>query len=133
MNKLRWHHDIASSAPSSFLMDEALFYAHGECLMLDLAFIRNNPDVVKEAARVKNNPIDIDALLALDQRVLALQHEIEEARSQQNKLNKEIQNAAREKNTDLRNALIAEGKGLAERLKEKEPQLSLLQEERYQQ
>src|SRR5579875_2170370 len=35
--------------------------------MLDLAFIRMHPDVVKEAARVKNNPIDIDGLLALDQ------------------------------------------------------------------
>src|SRR2546429_3484682 len=99
------------------------FLSHkGEGLMLDLTFIRSNPDVVKEAARVKNNPIDIDALLAVDQQVLALQREIEEMRAGQNKLNKEIQNAAKEKNTELRNALIAEGKGLAERLKEKEPQ-----------
>ena len=28
--------------------------------MLDLAFIRNHPGIVKEAARVKYNPIDID-------------------------------------------------------------------------
>ncbi len=41
--------------------------------MLDLAFIRNHPEVVKEAARLKNNPIDIDGLLDLDRQVLAVQ------------------------------------------------------------
>ncbi|HLI89823.1 MAG TPA: serine--tRNA ligase [Ktedonobacteraceae bacterium] len=100
--------------------------------MLDLAFIRMHPDVVKEAARVKNNPIDIDGLLALDQQVLTLQREVEEARAQQNALSKRIQQAAKEKNIELRNALIAEGKQLAETIKEKEPLLSQLQEERYQ-
>jgi seryl-tRNA synthetase len=100
--------------------------------MLDLAFIRTHPDAVKEAARVKNNPIDIDGLLALDQQVLTLQREVEEARARQNALSKRIQQAAKEKNIEQRNALIAEGKQLAETIKEKEPLLSQLQEERYQ-
>ncbi len=100
--------------------------------MLDLAFIRNNPEAVKEAARVKNNPIDIDGLLALDQQVLTVQHEVEEARAKQNQLSKQIQQAAKEKNVELRNALIAEGKQLAELIKEKEPLLNNLQEDRYQ-
>jgi seryl-tRNA synthetase len=99
--------------------------------MLDLAFIRNNPDVVKEAARLKNNSIDIDGLLALDQQVVNLQHEVEEARAQQNRLSKEIQQAAKEKNIEKRNELIAQGKQLAEQIKEKEPLLAKLQEERY--
>ena len=99
--------------------------------MLDLAFIRSNPDVVKEAARLKNNSIDIDSLLALDQQVLTLQHEVEEARARQNGLSKQIQQAAKEKNSELRNELIAEGKQLAEGIKEKEPLLNKLQEERY--
>jgi seryl-tRNA synthetase len=99
--------------------------------MLDLAFIRSNPDEVKEAARLKNNPIDIDGLLALDQQVLTLQREVEEARAQQNQISRRIQQAAKEKNTEQRNALIAEGKGLAELIKEKEPLLANLQEERY--
>ncbi len=99
--------------------------------MLDLAFIRNNPDVVKEAARLKNNPIDIDGLLALDQQVLTLQREVEEARAQQNQVSKRVQQAAKEKNIEARNALIAEGKQLAEQIKEKEPLLANLQEERY--
>ncbi|GCF08143.1 serine--tRNA ligase [Dictyobacter arantiisoli] len=99
--------------------------------MLDLTFIRNHPDVVKEAAHVKNNSIDIDALLALDQKVVALQHEVEEARAKQNQLSKGIQQAAREKNTELRNDLIAEGKKLAEFIKANEPELNQLTEERY--
>jgi seryl-tRNA synthetase len=100
--------------------------------MLDLAFIRNNPEVVKEAARLKNNSIDIDGLLELDQRVLGTQHEVEEARAQQNVLSKKIQQAAKEKNVELRTSLIAEGKLLADQIKEKEPILARLQEERYQ-
>src|SRR5581483_7989965 len=104
----------------------------GVHLMLDLGFIRSHPDAVKEAARVKNNPIDVDALLELDQEVLALQREIEEARARQNQLSKQIQQAAKEKNTELRNTLIAEGKQLAEQVKEKEPLLNKLQDDRYQ-
>ncbi|MBV9615968.1 MAG: serine--tRNA ligase, partial [Ktedonobacteraceae bacterium] len=100
--------------------------------MLDLAFIRNNPEAVKEAARVKNNPIDVDGLLELDRQVLAVQQEVEEARAKQNQLSKRIQQAAKEKNIELRNALIAEGKQLSELVKEKEPLLNGLQEARYQ-
>ncbi len=99
--------------------------------MLDLAFIRNHPDLVKEAARLKNNPIDIDALLELDQRVLALQHQVEEIRAKQNQLSKSIQQAAKEKNVALRNELIAEGKQLAEQIKQLEPQLAQTIEQRY--
>ncbi|HWS83216.1 MAG TPA: serine--tRNA ligase [Ktedonobacteraceae bacterium] len=99
--------------------------------MLDLAFIRSHPDIVKEAARLKNNPIDIDALLELDQRVLALQRHVEETRAKQNQLSKSIQQAAKEKNVALRDTLIAEGKQLAEQIKEMEPQLTQLIEERY--
>lgn len=98
--------------------------------MLDLAFIRNHPDLVKEAARLKNNPIDIDALLELDQRVLALQHHVEEARAKQNQLSKSIQQAAKEKNVVLRNELIAQGKQFAEQIKQLEPELAQAIEQR---
>jgi seryl-tRNA synthetase len=71
-------------------------------------------------------------LLALDQKVVALQHQVEETRARQNQLSKGIQQAAKEKNVELRNALIAEGKKLAEFLKAKEPELNELIEARYQ-
>jgi len=100
--------------------------------MLDLAFIRSHPDVVKEAARVKCNPIDIDALLDLDQQVLAMQRQVEEARARQHQLSKLIQEAAKKKDNELRMALIAEGKQLAEQIKATEPVLKELEERRYQ-
>ncbi len=98
--------------------------------MLDLAFIRNHPDIVKEAARVKDNTLDIDYLLEVDRRVLDLQHKVEEARAEQNKISKRVQQAGKDK--ALRDALIAEGKGLAEQIKALEPRLRQLEEERQQ-
>ena len=98
--------------------------------MLDLAFIRSHPDVVKEAARLKYNTIDIDYLLQVDRRVTTLQREVEEARAQQNKISKEIPKAA--KDNEKRERLIAEGKQLAEQIKSMEPQLNDLLEERQQ-
>ena len=58
--------------------------------MLDLAFIRNHPDSVKEAARVKYNPSDIDYLLEVDRQALELQRQVEEARAEQNRISKRI-------------------------------------------
>src|SRR5579884_2028772 len=117
-------------ASSSFVGYDAFLIE--EEIMLDLAFIRNHPDIVKEAARVKNNTVDVDGLLALDQEVLSLQREVQDARAQQNQISKQVQQAAKEKNTELRNQLIAQGKQLSEFIKEKEPILTQLQEERYQ-
>ena len=34
--------------------------------MLDLAFIRENPELFKEVARQRNTAVDIDALLMID-------------------------------------------------------------------
>ena len=65
--------------------------------MLDLAFIRNHPDIVKEAARVKYNSIDIDYLLEVDRQVLELQRRVEEARAGQNKISKRIREAGKDK------------------------------------
>jgi seryl-tRNA synthetase len=97
--------------------------------MLDLALIRKHPDIVKEAARVKNNTLDIDYLLDVDRRVLDVQRQVEEARAEQNKISKRIQQAGKDKSE--RYALIAEGKQLAEQIKALEPRLHELEEERY--
>jgi len=98
--------------------------------VLDLAFIRSHPDVVKEAARLKNNDIDIDYLLEVDRKVTSLQREVEEARARQNQISKQIAKAGKDK--ELREKLIAEGKQLAEQIKSMEPMLIALLEERQQ-
>ncbi len=98
--------------------------------MLDLTFIRNNPEKIKEACRVKNNTLDVDYLLEVDRQVLALQRQVEEGRAEQNQLSKRIQAAGKDK--ALREQLIAGGKGLSEAIKTWEPELNRLTEERQQ-
>jgi seryl-tRNA synthetase len=62
--------------------------------MLDIKFIREHADLVKQGARDKRNPIDIDALLRLDSEVRPLQTQWEELQSSRNRLSKEIGKAA---------------------------------------
>jgi len=54
--------------------------------MIDIAFIRENPDTVKQAAINKNVDIDIDRLLALDQQRREQISKIEELRANRNQL-----------------------------------------------
>src|SRR5258707_4317642 len=98
--------------------------------MLDLAFIRSNPGQIKEACQLKNNSLDVDHLLDVDQRVLALQRQVEEVRAEQNQLSKRIQATGKDK--EARDAIIAQGKMLSEQIKGWEPELSQLLEERQQ-
>ena len=56
--------------------------------MLDLAWIREHPDVVRRGAERKGIAFDVDALLALDEqrrRLIGLQ---EQAKAEQNALGK---------------------------------------------
>jgi seryl-tRNA synthetase len=98
--------------------------------MLDMTFIRNNPEQIKEACRLKNNSLDVDHLLDVDQQVLVLQRRVEETRAEQKLLSKQIQAAGKEK--ERREQLIAHGKELAEQIKSWEPDLNALLETRQQ-
>jgi seryl-tRNA synthetase len=99
-------------------------------IMLDLAFIRSHPDIVKEAVRVKYSSFDVDYLLEIDRQALALQRLVEDGRAEQNRISKRMQQVGKDK--EARDALIAEGKQLAEHVKALEPQLRALEEERQQ-
>jgi seryl-tRNA synthetase len=52
--------------------------------VLDIKFIRENPEIVKEAARNKGAGVDVDALLAVDERRRHVLRELEEKRAKQN-------------------------------------------------
>lgn len=58
--------------------------------MLDIKFIRENPDLVKEAARRKHVKVDIDRLLAIDGKRRALIQEIDESRSAHKKSSEKL-------------------------------------------
>ena len=58
--------------------------------MLELAFIRKNPDVVRRAAQLKGEPAPIDEILRLDAKWREHQHRAETIKAEQNELSKEF-------------------------------------------
>ena len=58
--------------------------------MLDIKFIRENPDIVKNACKVKNFPDVVDDILKLDIRVRELKTITQTKTAEKNKISKEI-------------------------------------------
>ena len=58
--------------------------------MLDIKFIRENPEIVKQAAKDKGIDIDIEKLLELDERRRKLQTDLQEFNHLKNQASKEI-------------------------------------------
>ncbi len=58
--------------------------------MLDIKLIRENPQRIKEALKNRNNNLDIDALLGLDQEWRALTKDAEELKRRRNTASEEI-------------------------------------------
>lgn len=85
--------------------------------MIDIQFIRENPQVVKDAAAHKNITVDIDKLLELDKKRRELLQEVEKLRKARN------ETAAQMKGGQPSPELIAEGKRIKEILTELETQL----------
>ncbi len=94
--------------------------------MLDIQFIRNNVEVVKEAVVAKNLSLDVDVLLAKDQERIKFLQELEELKSLKNDINDLIQQA---KTPEERNEVIAKGKEIKEKTEALEPQFSAVKEE----
>jgi len=79
--------------------------------MLDIKYIRENSDKVKEGCQNKQVNVDIDKLLELDKNYRKLLQEIESLKSEQNKLGKDQQEKA---------------KKLKNKIKELDPELNKL-------
>ena len=92
--------------------------------MLDIAFIRNNPEVVKEGIRIKRMNVDIDELLAVDEDVRKLRSAVEQIRADRNRLSKQIP-ALKEQEKDQ---AVEQVKQLKQALGEKEPELRRVEE-----
>ncbi len=88
--------------------------------MLDIKFIRENKDIVKDGAKKKHVDIDIDHLITLDEKRLELLARVEFLRSEQNKVSQSMGgNVA----VEIRAQMIKEMTLVKEELKEKEDQL----------
>jgi seryl-tRNA synthetase len=81
--------------------------------MLDRRQIRDNPDAVKAAVRVKGIDLDVDELLRLDQLSRRLQGELDETQGRRNSSSKEFARADEARRFELR----AESDELNARLK----------------
>ncbi len=70
--------------------------------MLDKRFIREYPDAVKDAVRVKGIDLDVDELLDLDRYSRKLQHELDEAQGRTKSSSKEFARADEARRAELR-------------------------------
>lgn len=86
--------------------------------MLDIRFIRDNPEKVQENAKNKGYDISIAELLRLDDERRSLQQQVDELRETRNA------NAAKMKNGKPEQALIDEGKQIKVALAERETYLT---------
>lgn len=73
--------------------------------MLDIKFIRENPNKVKEACKNKQVKIDVGRLLKIDKEKRGIQTELEKIFAQKNKASKEISKA---KDKKAKNKIISE-------------------------
>jgi seryl-tRNA synthetase len=85
--------------------------------MLDINYIKNNPEVVKDGARNKNlNPNIVDEVLRYDQQRRELLGKVEKIRAEKNEVDRKLKS---ERTDDL----IAQSKQFKEDLKDIEPDL----------
>lgn len=89
--------------------------------MLDIKFIKENPDLIKEAARKKHIDFKVEELLEADGDRVFLIKEVEEMRAKQNAMNGKISGTSDMK---IRNDFIFQMKELKDELQKKEERLA---------
>jgi len=90
--------------------------------MVDIRFIRENPDAIKEAARKKRVEFDVDAVIQQDARRRVLIQKIDDLRARRNQGSKEISSLQGE----AKQAAIQQMQGVVADLKQVEPELAEL-------
>jgi len=83
--------------------------------MIELAFIREHPDIIRQALADLNSAGPLDEILALDQQRRDLLGEVEALRAERNRVSKEI---PRIEDRDEKKALIDAMRQVADRIKE---------------
>lgn len=94
--------------------------------MLDIKFIRENKDIVKAGALKKRVDVDIDMLIDLDDKRLAILKEVEDLRGEVNKVSMQI---SRDQESSAKMQLIEEMRVVKEEIKNKEEKLKSAIEE----
>lgn len=84
--------------------------------MLDLKFIRENAELVKEAIKNKNEKADIDRILELDEVKRIAQFNFDQKKADQNRVSKEI--GLKKKNKEDASELLAQMGSVAQEIKD---------------
>lgn len=92
--------------------------------MLDIAFIRSNPEVIKEGIRKKRMPIDVDELLSVDEELRKIRAEVEGLRADRNRVSKDIPKLMGEE----RDQAVELVRNVKDRMSQAEPRLKELEE-----
>ena len=95
--------------------------------MLDLKFIRQNPDTVRRMLKDRRVDVDLDQLIDADQQWLEAQKNVEDLRQQQNAVSKEI--GQLKKNRQDASSQIAEMKQVSDQIKQLNEQTQQLKQE----
>src|SRR3989338_602407 len=84
-----WYYKyIMQGNPSLLLKLRIILFALAHKIMLDINFIRDNPQKVKEACEKKNIKCDVDAVLCLEKEKREVQTELEKMRADHNRLSR---------------------------------------------
>ncbi|KUK83607.1 MAG: Serine--tRNA ligase, partial [Petrotoga mobilis] len=100
--------------------------------MLDLKYIRENPQEIKEALIRRNNETSIiDEIISLDEERRKLLKEIETLRSQRNQNSKLVAKLKAQKKDDEADEIITKGKEISEQIKNLESDLKKIEDNLY--
>ncbi|OGI67305.1 serine--tRNA ligase [Candidatus Nomurabacteria bacterium RIFCSPLOWO2_01_FULL_41_12] len=94
--------------------------------MLDIKFIRENKEIVQAGAKKKCADVDIEKLIALDDKRLKELKEVEDLRAEVNRVSNDI---ARDQDSALKIQLIEEMRIVKDEIKAKEEKLKKIMEE----
>ena len=93
--------------------------------MLDIKFIRENPEEVKKAVELKNMSLSVDDILKVDNDLLEVKKKQQDLQEKRNAHSKKIPKASNEE----RPALIEQGRKIGAELDALKPEVSKLEEE----
>ncbi len=93
--------------------------------MLDIKFIRENPDLIKSAAKKKHIDFDVDSLIAAEEKRSTLLTEVESMRAEQNSFTEKI---ARASDQTERQGMIDRMKTFKDTIADKEEELKQVME-----
>jgi seryl-tRNA synthetase len=92
--------------------------------MLDLKFIRDNPDAVREAIALKGVALDLNALLAADRDLLELKKKLQQLQEDKNANAKKVPAASKEE----RPPLIEKGRQIGADIEKMKPEIQTAEE-----